>query len=257
MIGKIIGGIAGFAARGPAGAVMGALLGHFAFDAPRASKKRRANPEGPVEDPERLPLFAEFASAACAKISRLKPHTSRAEIAELERVYMGMGLNAGAKGRAIGAFRTSKDAPYPFENIVAGFARSFHSPRERMNFMSVLLGFALSDAPLSDAEARLLKGAASMLRLDPSFIDAAASRASGSARHPGRMPSDALAEAYSVLGVKPGAPASEVKSVYRRKCKELHPDVLRSKGLGEFAMKAIEEELRKVTEAYELIMRAQ
>ena len=63
-----------------------------------------------------------------------------------------------------------------------------------------------------------------------------------------------LEKAYETLGLKPGATLREVKSSYRRKCKELHPDVLQNKGLGEAAMKALEAELRRVTEAYETIL---
>ena len=63
-----------------------------------------------------------------------------------------------------------------------------------------------------------------------------------------------LEKAYETLGLKPGASLREVKSSYRRKCKELHPDVLQNKGLGESAMKALEAELRRVTEAYETIL---
>lgn len=66
--------------------------------------------------------------------------------------------------------------------------------------------------------------------------------------------SSRLKTAYETLGLKPGATLREVKSSYRRKCKELHPDVLQNKGLGEAAMKALEAELRRVTEAYETIL---
>ena len=63
-----------------------------------------------------------------------------------------------------------------------------------------------------------------------------------------------LSQAYAALGLKPDASIREVKSAYRKKCKELHPDVLQNKGLGESAMKALEAELRRVTEAYETIL---
>ena len=44
-----------------------------------------------------------------------------------------------------------------------------------------------------------------------------------------------------------------VKKIYRQKCKDLHPDVLRSKGLGDFAVKVLEQELQKVNDAYSVI----
>lgn len=62
-----------------------------------------------------------------------------------------------------------------------------------------------------------------------------------------------LIEAHAALGVPFGAPFGEVKKVYRAKCKELHPDVLRSKGVGEYAIAAMESELKRINEAYNTI----
>lgn len=61
--------------------------------------------------------------------------------------------------------------------------------------------------------------------------------------------------AYDALGLKTNASIFEIKSAYRKKCKELHPDLLQNKGLGESAMKALETELRRVTDAYNTILR--
>ena len=68
-------------------------------------------------------------------------------------------------------------------------------------------------------------------------------------------PSAELVEAYAVLGVASTASDDEVKKVYRQKCKELHPDTLKSKGIGEFAIKAIQNELCRVNDAYALIQK--
>lgn len=64
-----------------------------------------------------------------------------------------------------------------------------------------------------------------------------------------------LAECYKILGVHYGACKSDVKKAYHKKCKELHPDLLQSKGLSDAALDAVAKELRKVVQAYEYIIR--
>lgn len=64
-----------------------------------------------------------------------------------------------------------------------------------------------------------------------------------------------LAECYKILGVPYGACKSDVKKAYHKKCKELHPDLLQSKGLSDAALDAVAKELRTVVQAYEYIIR--
>lgn len=64
-----------------------------------------------------------------------------------------------------------------------------------------------------------------------------------------------LAECYKTLGVPYGACKSDVKKAYHKKCKELHPDLLQSKGISDAALDAVAKELRKVVQAYEYIIR--
>ncbi len=64
-----------------------------------------------------------------------------------------------------------------------------------------------------------------------------------------------LAECYKALGVPFGACKSDVKKAYHKKCKELHPDLLQSKGLSDAALEAVAKELRTVVQAYEYIIR--
>ena len=64
-----------------------------------------------------------------------------------------------------------------------------------------------------------------------------------------------LVECYKTLGVPYGACKSDVKKAYHKKCKELHPDLLQSKGLSDAALDAVAKELRKVVQAYEYIIR--
>lgn len=242
MTGKIIGGIIGAMAAGPWGAVLGAAIGHFSVD----SKSRKG-----ADRNKMLLLICE----ASAKIAKSKGVIKKEEIAELESIFRELNLDKEARARAIGYFRNAKNSPRSLNEIAADFAFQFPSSDARQTFITVLIRVALADGALQAEEMRELRLACAALNIDPSILGGLG----GAGREQSSAYSSAgqdLAQAYAVLGVKPDASLDEIKTIYRRKCKDLHPDVLRSKGLGEFAMKAIESELIKVNEAYELIMKA-
>ena len=272
MIGKILGGIIGAVCAGPWGAVIGATIGHYSVDAmkdaPAASGGASANFSSP------LVLICE----AAAKIAKAKGVITRAEIDELEQIFAELNLSPESRKKAIYYFRSAKNSPRKIESIAAEFAEKFPSAESRQAFLQILLRIALSDGSMQAEEFEALKKTCRALGLDPSILSGfysggqrraqgssagsnssssnSRSSYSGSRAGPYTAYSQELAEACAVLGVKPGAPLDEIKSVYRKKCKDLHPDVLRSKGLGEFAMKAIEAELVRVNEAYDKIMKS-
>lgn len=243
MTGKIIGGIIGAMAAGPWGAVLGAAIGHFSVDS-----KKNAH----TEKNQFLILTCE----AAAKIAKSKGVIKKEEIAELESIFRELNLDGEARARAIGYFRSAKNSARSLNEIAADFAFRFPSSDARQTFITVLIRIALADGALQAEEMRELRLACAALNIAPSILSGlGGTRNSSSSAHSSSASQD-LAEAYAVLGVKPDASLDEIKTIYRKKCKDLHPDVLRSKGLGEFAMKAIEAELIKVNEAYERIMKA-
>jgi DnaJ like chaperone protein len=63
----------------------------------------------------------------------------------------------------------------------------------------------------------------------------------------------ALAAAYRVLGVEPGAPDKAVKDAYRRLVNEHHPDKQAARGLPESMREVAKERTREILAAYELV----
>ena len=58
---------------------------------------------------------------------------------------------------------------------------------------------------------------------------------------------------YKILEVSPEATDQELKSAYRKKCIEFHPDKLQSKGLPPEMLAHAENEMRRINQAYDAI----
>ena len=262
MIGKLIGFLLGlFAVKSPWGGLLGAILGHIVWDSPRNAAAAQARRE----------LFLEYTCQALAKIAKADGVISREEINAVEAVFDSLGLTAQARRRAIGVFRRSKVSSLSVLEITDAFAEDFDDAHSRNAYMIILCRIASADGGVSAAELEILEAVAIRLGLDiEDFVytrrrGGGYSRAEESAEDFGSRGgfnsggdfgagySTELERAYAVLGVSPDSTDAEIKRVYRDKCKALHPDVMRSKGLDEIALKALEQELSRVNDAYSLI----
>lgn len=239
MTGKILGGIIGAMVAGPWGAVIGATIGHYSVDSKNKENK---------ENNKFLFLICE----ASAKIAKAKGIIMKEEIDELEKIFRELNITGSTRIQAIDYFRNVKNTARPLSEIATEFASLYPSFDARQTFITVAIRIALADGSLQTEELRELRLACYTLNIDPSILDGLSGARRSTSSY---SASQELTEAYAVLGVKPDASLDEIKKIYRKKCKDLHPDVLRSKGLGEFAMKAIEAELIKLNEAYDLIMK--
>ena len=231
------------------GAVIGAVFGHLFYDRPSALRARRD-------------LFFEYVCMAVAKLAKIDGVVSQAEIDAVERLFREFELDGEAREKAIDAFRAAKISSETAADITARFAADFSDADSRHVYMLALCKIAVSDGELSGAEVDVLEQVADILRVDlSSYIRfrrgaaesggyAAGGAESGSG---GGSAGGGLDSAYEILGVSPSASDDEIKTAYRNKCKQLHPDVLKHKGLGDFAIKVLEDELSRVNSAYETI----
>ena len=65
-----------------------------------------------------------------------------------------------------------------------------------------------------------------------------------------------LANHYKVLSCTADMSDSEIKKIYRNKCREFHPDKLASRGLSEEFMELAKHEIVKINEAYDAIKKS-
>lgn len=244
MKGKILGAILGGLAGGPWGAALGLAAGHF-FDSASSAAARREN------------AFADGMPAlfyAVAKLAKIDGHISDAEIREIERIFADLNFSPEMRERAIECFRTAKSDGLSFSDSVERLAAAFPTFEMRRAAFSVLARVAFADGVSKPEVVDALRGAATRLGLEWDYFGGSRgdSRGGGAAR---AVSQSELSEAYAVLGVDPSASDAEIKRVYREKCRELHPDILKSKGIGDYALKALQDELCRVNDAYSLIQK--
>lgn len=259
MIGKILGGIIGFLfAGGIWGAFFGIILGHFLFDFKRyKSPKNFANYQN-----DGFEKFVMYLSQAAAKISKASGVIRPDEIDEINRIFAEMRLAPEMRNNAIKIFRSTKNNKRTLFEISQKFAAEIPQANAHFDYLTFLVRIAAAKGTIYAEEMRELKSASSAIGIPQQVLNEIISnvlnpqnsQGSNYSNQARQMPlSRELKDAYATLGLNENANFSEVKSAYRKKCKELHPDVLRSKGLGESALKVLENELRKVSDAYTLI----
>lgn len=248
MIGKIIGGVLGGVLSGPLGVIVGAIIGHFTIDRPRKASANRDK-------------FLEYVCMAIAKVAKVDGAITQSEIDEIEMLFREFNFDEDTRLKAIDAFRRAKNSSWDAAFITKTFASDFHDVNSRKIFMVCVCRVALSDGNLSESELQTLTSMAHILSLNLSeFISVQRTRRHNEAGENSSRYSSSHSSvssdidwAYATLGVSASASDEEIKKLYHRKCKELHPDILRSRGLGEFAIKALEQELSRVNDAYDAI----
>ncbi|MBE6413058.1 MAG: hypothetical protein E7035_00720 [Verrucomicrobiaceae bacterium] len=240
MKGKIIGGILGFfIGHGLWGALTGSIVGHFIYDKLVQRKKEAKN-------------ICKHLSMALVKIAKVDGSVNQNEINECERIFDALHFYDDMRKYAIECFRNAKNSSESVEDITRAFAREFRVLAPRHIYMLCLCRVALADGNLVECEFKALQNVANVLRLNLSDYIDGYDYGNSSEENSSSNKSE-LEKAYEVLGVASSASDDEIKKVYRRKCKELHPDVLGSKNLGVLAMEILETELKRVNNAYETI----
>lgn len=231
--GKIIGGVLG-SFIGPWGTAIGIGIGHQ-FDK-GASRVQTAG------------MVMQVAFFGClAKLAKADGKITKEEINAVEQIIARLGYAPRMREAAIEIFRKAKDDSHTAADYLNQLASIIQfNPQIAMTFIAALHAVAQADGLIHPNEREILLQAERAFRLSPGTIDAmlGGGRASN------------LDDAYKALEVTPEMSDAEIKSVYRQKCIEFHPDKLASKGLPEEFMKFANEQLAKVNEAYDTIKKA-
>lgn len=233
--GKIIGGVLGSLISPGFGTAIGMGIGHQ-FDK-GATKLQQTG------------MVMQVAFFGClAKMARADGKITQEEIQAVEQIIARLGYTPRMREAAIGIFRQAKDDPHSATDYLNQLATTIRfNPQLAMTFITALHAVAQADGQIHPNEREILMQAERAFRLRPGSIDALLG---------GGRSANTVDAAYKVLECTPEMSDTEIKSVYRKKCVEFHPDKLASKGLPDEFMKFAHDQLTQINEAYETIKKA-
>lgn len=263
-IGKWIGGVLGFVAMGPLGALAGIILGSL-FEESSSSTWQSYGGYG---DNERGGYGSYSREDSCTgnrnsflfSMLVMASYIIRADgkmmHSEMEYVRQFLRRNFGEMAVSQGeeillrlfdrAKRLDMENPIAFKETIrecAGQIAYNMSYEERLQLLAFLAEIAKSDGNVCAAEIAALKEVAIYLGMSESEVESMLNLRGGS-----------IDEAYKVLEISPSATDDEVRAAYRRMAVKHHPDKVAN--LGEDIRKAATEKLQKINEAKDRIYKA-
>lgn len=249
-LGKWIGGIMGFMAMGPLGALAGYAIGSLFDKAAHAPENMDAGNETYTGQRNSflfsLLVMASYIIRADGKIM----HSEMEFVRRFLRTNFGEDAVAEGEQILLNLFEQRKRMeatnPYAFQNTIrecgAQIAANM-SYEERLQLLSFLAQIARSDGNVCAAEIDALKEVAQSMQLSAKEVESMLN-----------LSGNSLEEAYKVLEVEPTATDDEVRAAYRRLALKHHPD--RVATLGEDIRKAAEEKFQSINNAKERIYKA-
>lgn len=152
----------------------------------------------------------------------------------------------------IEAFRKAQDSSVSTDHLLKQMRACEEEADLQTTIVSIMCDVADSDSSFNQEEFDFIKSAMKSMNMPLAMIseitDMMKERLSDSEGN--------LAEAYEVLGCTEDASIEEIKSQYRRRCKDYHPDNLESKGLAEDFLQYANQKMSERREAYETVMKS-
>lgn len=254
--GKWIGGIVGYMAAGPLGALAGFAFGSI-FD---RSDTENNNEEGfgggyAYEDPmygqRNSFLFSMLVMASyIIKADGKVMHSEMQFVRHFLRVNFGEDSVAQGNQILLNLFEQRKQMeernPSAFKNTIFECGEQIKqnmSYELRLQLLSFLAKIAQCDGHVCQAEIDALKEVALAMGLSAKEVESMMN-----------LGGNTLEEAYKVLELSPDATDDEVKKAYRKLALKHHPDKVAT--LGEDVKKAAEEKFMQINNAKEQIFKA-
>lgn len=252
--GKWIGGIVGFMAAGPLGALAGYAIGSMLENDNNnysGGGYGGYTSESTAYGQRNSFLFSMLVMASyIIKADGKVMHSEMEFVRQFLRVNFGEAAVAEGNQILLNLFEQRKqmDAnnPSAFKNTIyeCGLQiRQNMGYEERLQLLSFLAKIAQSDGNVCQAEIEALKEVATAMGMSAQEVESMLN-----------LGGNTLEQAYKVLEIEPTATDDEVKAAYRKLALKHHPD--RVATLGEDVKKAAEEKFQQINNAKELIYKA-
>ncbi len=243
ILGKLLGGVAGFALGGPIGALLGAAAGH---NLDRASKPA---PALPGQKP-RLALLIDGGFALMGHIAKADGRVSEAEIASAEAWMQRLRLDPAQRRRAQDQFARGKQADFSVAECVAGLrADAGADTRVLHTVLQMQVSVAQAEGRLTAASRQALASVLTQLGLPAALLDALLGQTRSGGRHGPGPARPRIEKDYAVLGVSADADPATIKRAYRRLMARHHPDRAGDDPAATARAQAINDAYRRVREA--------
>lgn len=241
--GKWIGGIIGWIAIGPLGALLGFVIGSL-FDSSNNSKKPA------IEDLNPRDGFLLSFLVLSGYIIKADGKILESEM-ECVRQFLSRNFGEAAKTQGEEILRRlfaeqDRQGAVKYKQTVSrccGQMSQYMDYSQRLQLLNFLVGISQADGYVDQTEIEALKECALWMGLSTSDLDSMLN-----------LKGETLEEAYKVLGVSPDATDDEVKKAYRKLAFDNHPDRVAS--LGDDVRKAAEKKFQEINAAKDRIFKA-
>ncbi len=233
--GKVIGGVAGFAIGGPFGALLGAFAGH-AVDRARSGGAGDAGATA-----NRQVAFTMAVIVLAAKMAKADGRVTRDEVNAFKQIFHIPPAEMKGVGELFNAAAEDATGFEPYARQIAQmFARQ---PAVLEELLGGLFQIAKADGVVHTGELEYLRQVAAIFGFEGHAFERIR------VQHMGAV----AADAYEVLGLTRGATDAEVKTAYRKRSREYHPDTLIGQGLPQEFIDLANEKMAAINTAYDRI----
>ncbi len=263
--GKIAGGILGWMllgafGLGPVGFIAGLIIGH---QIDRGLEKGSGG--GVRFDTRQIQdVFFSTTFSVMGHVAKADGRVSEDEIRAARGVMYHLHLAPEQVKEAIRLFTDGKRSDFPLRAMIEKFRLACRSRHDLCRaFIEIQMQAALATGGIHPNARRMLWDICRQLgitRVELAQIEALiraqfAFHGQQQQQQP-RHTSDAVTDAYKVLGVTRETTDKEVKTAYRRLMNQHHPDKLVARGLPESMMQTAKEKTREIRAAYDAIKKA-
>ncbi|MBR5466713.1 MAG: DnaJ domain-containing protein [Bacteroidaceae bacterium] len=250
-LGKWIGGIVGWMAGGPLGALAGYAIGKM-LEGNNENEDYKTNTYDSTSYGQRnsflfsLLVMASYIIKADGKVM----HSEMEFVRQFLRINFGEAAVNEGNQILLNLFEQRKqmDArnPSAFKNAIyecGAQIKVYMNYEQRLQLLSFLVQIAQSDGNVCNEETEALKEIASAIGLSMEEVDSMLN-----------LGGQTLKEAYKVLEIDENATDEDIKKAYRKLALKHHPDKVAT--LGEDIKMAAEEKFRQINNAKEIIFKA-